>query len=1046
MLQPRSTITQQDLLEFYERSSGLGFDLFGFNMSNYSSSSTIGSADTSSSTSAFVITLIVNSITAVCFFTAFTILRTKFKRVYQPRTLPDVQTITEEERINEPPKGYLSWLPFLLSKSHSYLLQHCGIDGYFFLRYMAIFVSFSFISGCILFPILLPVNATNGHGLSGFEVLSYANIKNGKRAYAHVFLSWIIYILFLFILYKELYYYVVFRHAIQTTPLYDGLISSRTVLLTELKANLVAEGEFEKIFPNVEKVIYPHDLKTLINKCQERNKCFNKLESTLNSVINKAVKKQHKKSPEKLNKLYSNGSKPKNDLNTYIPKKKRPTHRLGPWYIPSISKIFPSRVKVDTIDYCEEHLVELNKEIHDLQADWDVDTKRLPAVFLIFSNQIDAQKCYQSVTDILGIFSFGKKFIGITPEDISWSNLNLTSWQRYIRYIGANTFLVAMIIFWTIPVAVVGCISNINFLTTKVPFLRFINNLPDFLLGLITGLLPTIALAILMSLVTPIIKCAGGLSGALTIEELNTFTQKWYYAFQVIQVFLITTLTSSASATVESIIKNPENAMTLLAQNLPKASNFYIVYFLLLGLSTPSSNLLQIVNFILSRLLPFLDSTPRDKWTRFNTLSQPDYSVLYPTVQILTCIFISYIIISPIILVFSTFAILFTLISYLYNTIYVQGFPASDARGKNYPMALFQALCPIYLCQVCLLGLFIMSKSWGPLVLEVIALAATALVHVYYKYKFLPIMDCVPVSVIRIARGDLDPSLYPTHDLGRAEINQLIKNEVHNYKANITGGVIRDATKWELEHANMLPSKQDLSSLSLSSTDSIAKSIDPSKLSDKFEVWTPSDTMEEKNCKLNSRKLENYNSTFAPEDETFRKYTYKDVQNQRYGIKIDEDNKDSRHHENMEEPLGEHVVNECDVGRQYNDPKAMMDDPAAFPLNITAGESWWRRIIKFFQPTKSYPFTLVRSRLPHVFNTTVEYEDNYIDIAYTNPCIREKDPIVWICKDPMGVSQQQIDIAKEVGVDIRDDFTKYNKRGKPMFTFNPPDFETKVKR
>ena len=1011
-------------------------------MSNYSSSTNIASADTSSSTSAFVITFIVNSITALCFFTAFLILRTKFKRVYQPRTLPDLQTLTEEEKISEPPRGYLSWLPFLLSKSHSYLLQHCGIDGYFFLRYMAIFFSFSFLAACILLPILLPVNATDGHNLTGFELLSYANIKNSKRAYAHVFLSWIIYLLFLFILYKELYYYVVFRHAIQTTPLYDGLISSRTVLLTELKANLIVEGEFEKIFPNVHKVIYPHDLNELINKCQERTKCFQKLESSLNSVINKSVKKQHNKSQKKLDKLYANGTKPRDDLNTYIPHNKRPTHRLGSWFIPPITYLFPSRVKVDTIEYCEEHLVELNNEIHGLQEDWDINTKRLPAVFLIFNNQIDAQKCYQSVTAVLGVLAFGKKFIGVTPDDINWSNLNLTSWQRYIKFVGANAFLVAMIIFWAIPVAVVGCISNVNFLTEKVPFLKFINNLPTFLLGLITGLLPTIALAILMSLVTPIIKRAGDISGALTVEELHTFTQKWYYAFQVVQVFLVTTLSSSASATVQAIIENPENAMTLLAQNLPKASNFYIVYFLLLGLSAPTSNLLQIVALVLSRILPFLDSTPRAKWTRFNTLSQPDYSVIYPTVQILTCIFISYIIIAPVILVFSTFAILFTLISYLYNTVYVEGFPSSDARGKNYPMAMFQALCPIYLCQVCLIGLFIMSKSWGPLVLEVIALVVTALVHVYYKWNFLPIMDCVPLSVIRIARGDLDPSLYPTHDLGRSEINQLIRNEVHNYQANITGGVIRDATKWELEHADMLPSKQDLASSSQSSTKSIAESVSPPQLVDKFGVWAPSDPVEGKDSKLSSRKLEKVDSTFVPEDGTFRKYTYKDVQNQRYGMAIDDDHRD----ENMEESRDEYVINEHDVGREYIDLKAMKNDPAAFPLNITAGESWSRRIIRFFQPSKSYPFELVRSRLPHAYNTTVEYDDDYTDIAYTNPCIREKDPIVWICKDPMGVSQQQIDIAKEIGVDVRDDFTEYNEKGKPMFTFNPPDFELKVKR
>ncbi|CAL9729560.1 phosphate metabolism protein 7 [Monosporozyma unispora] len=1043
MLQTRDTQQKFDL----------GFDIFGINMSNYSSSST-GSADTSSSTSAFVSTFIVNLITAVCFFTAFTLLRTKFKRVYQPRTLPDLQTITEEERISEPPQGYFAWLPYLLSKPHSFLLQHCGIDGYFFLRYMAIFVSFSFIAACILFPILLPVNASNGHHLSGFEILSYANVINKKRLYAHVFLSWLIYILFMFILYRELYYYMVFRHAVQTTPLYDGLLSSRTVVLTELNENLTMEGELEKIYPNVMKVVFAHDLKDLIAKCDERTDNFNKLESALNSVINDAVEKQHKASDKKLSKLYKD-NKPKDDLETYVPLTKRPTHRLGKWYIPPIHRLFPSRKKVETIQYCEKHIVELNSEIHDLQLDWEFNTKRLPAVFLIFANQSDAQKCFQSVTAILGRFTFGKKFIGVAPEDINWSNLNLTSWQRYIKYVGANTFMVAMMIFWAIPVAVVGCISNVNFLTTKVPFLRFINNLPTFLLGLITGLLPTIALAILMSFVPPIIQKAGKISGSLTSEELKTFTQKWFYAFQVIQVFLVTTLASSASATVEAIIRKPGDAMTLLANNLPKASNFYIVYFLLLGLSAPTGNLLQIANLVLSKLFPFLDSTPREKWTRYNTLDQPDYSLVYPTVQILTCIFITYIIISPIILVFSTFAILFTLIAYLYNSNYVTGFPANDARGKNYPMAMFQAMCPIYLCQVCLIGLFIMSKSWGPLVLEVIALAVTALCHIYYKWYFLPLMDTIPLSVIKIARGQLDATLYPSDDLGRSEINQLIKNEEFNYKENMTGGVIRDATKWELTHADLLPTKQTNQHGNSNSNESISSSKGP-QLADKYGVWSIQGSTEgnsedgkDVDPKDHERKSSTVTgatlapvTTFVPEDEEFRKYTYKDVQNQQYNLRLEELERKKFGHKNT----GEHVVNERDVGKQYSDPMAMMDDTRAFPPNIVGELSWWQRIIRFFQPSKTYRFDVVRSRLPHVYNSTVDYEGDYIELAYTNPYVRQKDPIVWICKDPMGVSQQQIDVAKELGMDIRDDFTEYNEKGKPTFTFNPPDFVPKVKR
>jgi hypothetical protein len=76
------------------------------------------------------------------------------------------------------------------------------------------------------------------------------------------------------------------------------------------------------------------------------------------------------------------------------------------------------------------------------------------------------------------------------------------------------------------------------------------------------------------------------LAGAVTLSEVELQTQSWYFAFQVIQVFLITTFTSSATAVASQIVSNPAQAVPLLSKNLPKASNFYIAYFILYGVAT----------------------------------------------------------------------------------------------------------------------------------------------------------------------------------------------------------------------------------------------------------------------------------------------------------------------------------------------------------------------------------------------------------------------------------------------------------------------------
>lgn len=964
--------------------------------------------DPSSSTSAFVITLIFNMVVASIFVGLFLTFRPRESRVYQPRSLKDINTIKEEERTEEVPPGYFGWLSYLLYKPHSFLIQHTGIDGYLFLRYVGIFGGVSLLGCIFLFPILLPVNATNGHNLKGFELLAFSNVSNKNRLYAHVFLSWFFFGFVVYLIYRELYYYVSLRHAVQTSPLYDGLLSSRTVILTELSPELGQEAEIEKRLHKSSRVTFARDYKELEALVEDRKKYATKYENCMNKVISKSLKTRRKAEKKgKLDELI--GNKPEDDLQTYIPQNKRPKHRLGKIPLP-----FVGGQKVDTLEYSAQHVGELNDKIRTEQERWDTND-RVGACFVEFNTQLDAQRAYQSAPYVLGKQSYDKCLIGYSPGDIVWANMGLSKTVRKSKRLVSNTLLVLLIIFWAIPVAVVGCISNVNYLTEKVPFLRFINNMPDIIMGFITGLLPTVALAILMSLVPPFIKKLGQIGGCMTRQEIDQYCQGWYYGFQVVQVFLVTTLASSASSTVTAIINKPGSAMSLLAENLPKASNFYIVYFLLLGLSAPSGSLLQAVNLILSKFLGrILDSTPRQKWTRYSVLSAPSWGVVYPGIELLVCVYFAYSIIAPLILLFSTVALCFLYIAYLYNLNYVLGF-SFDSKGRNYPRALFQAFVGLYLAEVCLIGLFVMAKSWGPVVLEAVFLAGTVAAHLYFKRRFIPLFDAVPLSAIRYARGE-PTFLYPARDQGLREIKQTGEEVKERAEADENAGVIQPATSADLRRANIIPDAED--------EDEDLEDLD-------FE-----EQKRRASSSINKSYATNNNdSTFVPENEEFHKLGYKDI----------DDNQGRAPNPNSVDANGAVVVN-ADAGNVFSDANAVTNDPRAFPEARHKPVDIKNRVLTFFQPHKNYDFPEIRQRLPHVFNTTIRYEHEYVDTAYTDPCVRDKEPILWIAKDPVGLSTQQINLARTNGVDVRDDFTGYDEKGRSTYSHNPPDFMPVAKK
>ena len=126
------------------------------------------------------------------------------------------------------------------------------------------------------------------------------------------------------------------------------------------------------------------------------------------------------------------------------------------------------------------------------------------------------------------------------------------------------------------------------------------------------------------------------LAGAATLSEVELDTQNWYFVFQIVIVFLITTLSSGAAAVASQILRRPAIAPTLLAQDLPKASNFYINYLVLNGVASSAKTLSNAVGLLVYLFVgKYLDTTPRKVYQRYTKLSPVQWGSLYPPVTML---------------------------------------------------------------------------------------------------------------------------------------------------------------------------------------------------------------------------------------------------------------------------------------------------------------------------------------------------------------------------------------------------------------------------
>ena len=181
----------------------------------------------------------------------------------------------------------------------------------------------------------------------------------------------------------------------------------------------------------------------------------------------------------------------------WIPSTSRPHHRpLGNY-----------GKRVDTIKWCRMRIKRLNfqikKERRKLLSRQD---SLLPSVFVEFHTQRDAQIASQTLIHHRALH-MTDRYIGVRPYEIVWASLSMAWWSRIVRRFSIQALIVTMIIFWALPCALVGMISNIQVIAVKVSFLHWILDLPKVVLGLLSGLVPALALSWLMATVPWIIRC-----------------------------------------------------------------------------------------------------------------------------------------------------------------------------------------------------------------------------------------------------------------------------------------------------------------------------------------------------------------------------------------------------------------------------------------------------------------------------------------------------------------------------------------------------------
>jgi len=697
-------------------------------MANETSSSS--ESRTTSSLSQFFTALIPAALMASVQLTIFILIRRRFRRIYEPKTYIGKQS----QQVKPLPKGPFNWIFTIFRMPREDLIRVSGLDAYFFARYIYLHILFFLTSFVILAIILFPVYAVRGKGhgynRTGLDLLTYGNISpySSSRYGAPLVLAYFFILTYIYILYRELKIFIEKRQTLLRSSAYQTSDNAKTILLMSIPIAHMSENilltMFNRFPGGVKSIWLNRNIDTLQKLVDKRQKFVNKLETTHCKYVKKSLKKG-------------------------VDRVQRPTTRIGS--IPILSSLCLGK-KVDAIDFYKDQIAQLNTDIDQQKARID-QNELYTSAFIQFHEPIAAHMAMQCSLGSTP-FAMTNRYMDVKLDNIVWSNMKIKNQDRQIRKILSIIFIILLIIFWTIPVSFVGFISNLNYLTDKLKFLQFIYNLPDAIVGLITGLLPAVILANLTIVPRILIRLFARLSGIATRDAIESYVQKWLFIFQVIQVFLVVTISSSVASVTTKIIQNPPAAPTILAANIPTASNFFLSAIALKSLVVGTMTILQIfalVGFYLPSKL--FDNTPRKKWTRYFTLGQLNWGTLYPLFTNYVVITLVYSIIAPLILLVSGLAFLFFYLAFVYRIFYVSEFQY-DIGGISYSQAIYQSFTGLYLMELMLTGLFFLAEDQAGVqtaiaegIFMFILFVFTILVHWTIHIAYKNLITYMPVDV-----------------------------------------------------------------------------------------------------------------------------------------------------------------------------------------------------------------------------------------------------------------------------------------------------------
>lgn len=501
-------------------------------------------------TKAFALNLAVGLALFAFNLTGFFLLKSSAlgRRIYQPKTY----LVPERVRVETIPANPVRWIRRIFTINGEELKLKCGLDGYFFIRFIRAMIIVFVPLMVIIVTVLLPINYNGGRAghsyvvagqrrpstITGLDTLSMQNVAPTQtdRYWAHLVcailaISWTLYRI-----YREKLHYIEIRQQFLLSPEHRLKASARTVLITNIPSEYRSDESLKAFFDvfvdNDDRsrlhVWVNRDYRSLKTLVMRRRKLRHALEKAELKVLRSANKLYQKsEAGEALEKLAlppSSDPPPSRDgmhslrkhaikeiANAFdsdcreqeqlweqvpkIAKKARVTiveDDAGNWNTVSSLQLRHrgQRRSVPKVSWLRFEIARITIQIEDMMRNVNNENvfARLNSAFIQFDRQMSANMA----CSLISHHQPGKmtpRFLDVAPHEILWPNMGVTSFGRFIGTCMAIALFLLMIVLWGIPATFLGTLSQLEVVRQTASWAFFLKSWPDWIISLISGTL-----------------------------------------------------------------------------------------------------------------------------------------------------------------------------------------------------------------------------------------------------------------------------------------------------------------------------------------------------------------------------------------------------------------------------------------------------------------------------------------------------------------------------------------------------------------------------